>query len=176
MGHGRDHEIHVIHIGFGRREGRTVNDNSVAVGGLGGDRGDDVTVDGDMEAGRKRGAEGMVVGQVENGGVLVRGRRGVHDGRGFRRGVEVRPALSVGCFRVLQRVNFGCARWHCWESAPLQLARPIYSTDLLSISHQEATPRRMMRWYMMISNRITSIGEWAMKLAGITTALDQIGQ
>lgn len=33
-----------------------------------------------------------------------------------------------------------------------------------------------MRWYMMISNRITSIGEWAMKLAGITTALDQIGQ
>lgn len=109
MGHGRDHEIHVIHIGFGRREGRTVNDNSVAVGGLGGDRGDDVTVGGDMEAGRKRGAEGMVVGQVENGGVLVRGRRGVHDGRGFRRGVEVRPALSVGWFRVLQRVKF----WVC---------------------------------------------------------------
>lgn len=33
-----------------------------------------------------------------------------------------------------------------------------------------------MRWCIMNSNRITSIGEWAMKRAGITTALDQIGQ
>lgn len=82
----------------------------------------------------------MIMRQIEGRGVLVRGREGVHGGRGFRRGVGVRPAPSVGWFWVLQRMDFGCARWHCWECTPLQLARPIYSTDLLSISHQEATP------------------------------------
>lgn len=71
----------IVQIGSGRLNSQAINNSGVTADGLVGDGRENVTVGSDAEARRERGAERMVIGDVQGRVVLVRGRKGVHGGR-----------------------------------------------------------------------------------------------